>query len=90
MSGLRFRVGEMAELVVIRGPGSARFIGEVVPVVRIASGTDLRDSEGGAYDYDIVALHGAGVAVLDWQLRKIDPPTEPANLTRNEECEVTA
>jgi hypothetical protein len=53
----------------------------------MVGGTDNTDDPK---DYGITFADKFPAAVMDWQLRKIDPPAEPASLTRESDVEVTA
>ena len=85
MSGLRFKVGELALIAEALphyrpvGPGSIGFIVEIGPV----------DDLGDRFDYAVDCPESSWVLGFnDHQLRKIDPPAEPVEMTRAEEVGV--
>lgn len=93
MSGLRFKAGDLAILVLTRD-GGHRYIGETFTIERVGpfkKGYPLGDGMCARLDCDYRIRHADGItgAVKDWQLLKLDPPDEPASLTHNEECEVS-
>lgn len=73
MSGLRFNVGEVVTIEEVGPFGENHWGG--------------KKSLGG--EYLIRAPDGRLGVVRDYQLRKIDPPAEPASLTRTTDEEVT-
>jgi hypothetical protein len=86
MSGLRFKVGEMAIYAV---PCCEECMPVVGDIFKIDECGPTNDGDGVPVDYMISNEEREGPC-FDWQLRKIDPPAEPASLTRHEECEVAA
>lgn len=99
MSGLRFKVGELALFVFATDPSG---IGSEMETVEIHAVGPFKTGDRitiygrtlpirGRGDY-VIRYVGttAGGLVKDYQLRKIDPPAEPASLTRTKECEVAA
>jgi hypothetical protein len=95
MSGLRFKVGDMALVAVAMNPKN---LGDVVQILAIGPyriGDVVIGPHGGpvllrtSADYFVDGRSICQTA-FDWQLRKLDPPAEPASLTRTKECEVTA
>ena len=95
MSMLRFEAGEMAIFAVAMFPSAFGHQGEQVEVlhrgpfgagslVTIRGYTWRIDRD---VDYAIGWRDGYIGCVRDWQLRKINPPAEPATLTRREEVE---
>ena len=89
MSRLRFKAGDLAEIVVARVPADFPYIGSIV-VVAVVGPFDRREGiryRGArhtfplASDYLVETVDTFGV-VCDWQLRPITPPAEPATLTR--------
>jgi hypothetical protein len=97
---LRFKVGELAIVAVGRGKKSLRLIGEEVRIHCVGpfrSGDTFLPSDptklwGQALqdgDYACTSSLG-GFMAMDWQLRKIDPPAEPASLTHQVEEEIAA
>lgn len=88
MNGLRFKVGEMAILAVALRRHD--LLGTHVSVEKIhqrPAGSACVDNSTllVACDYIVEHVDGSKGSVADWQLRKIDPPAEPASLTR--QCE---
>jgi hypothetical protein len=88
---LRFKVGELARLVVIREQRPCMHINSIVEINAIG----VMDNDGDRADYGCICCErcvrqGKGVALMDWQLAKIDPPAEPASLTRECEEEIPA
>jgi hypothetical protein len=94
MDGLRFKVGELAIFVVAVYDSGVQHQGKTVEIVEVgpwSAGTLLKKwVMKRKTDYLIRTADGYHGAVVDWQLRKIDPPAEPAGLTRDTECEVEA
>lgn len=89
----RFKIGDLAKLVVCKG---------VVPRGSIVEVAVVRPEFGKIYgigdrlhkihkpNMDYAVLYGADgnlYVVYDWQLAPLDPPAEPASLTRREELE---
>lgn len=90
MSGLRFKVGELA-IIAVASPENVGKIVQIDAVGPFASFDSIPWRGGRRYalvdcDYFI----GDQWIAHDWQLRKLDPPAEPASLTSTEECEVVA
>jgi hypothetical protein len=94
MNGLRFDLGEIAILVIARGPESSAALNTQCDVCavgpfredQIVQLSDRWGIVGCQCDYLINACSGI-ICVMDWQLRKIDPPAEPESLTMREEVE---
>ena len=89
MSGLRFKVGDLVRVVVACGPHSQLHLGGVVEITRLWQ----VDETGRPVDYATTCdciPDQSGCALRDWQLQPINPPAEPASLTRSEECGVEA
>lgn len=88
---MRFKVGELAILCVSR-LGLVR-AGSIVEVMALSprkgefSSGRLNDANG---DYVISDGRDEYFIVVDWQLRKLDPPAEPSALTRQHDEELTA
>lgn len=99
MSGLRFKVGDLAILAFATDPSGIGSEGEVVEIYSAGpyqpgDRVPIRGVArriGKACDY-VIRFSGTndGGICHDYQLRKIDPPAEPESLTRENECEVTA
>lgn len=92
MSGLRFKVGDLAFYAVARWPEGIPHIGEVVEVLEVGPfspgdycATLGRPVRNGGRHYACRAGRHVGL-VFDWQLRPIARFAEPASLTR-ESCE---
>ena len=89
MTGLRFKVGDLARVVVTSGPHSQLHLGGVVEIAEV----NAANLDGETIDYatscDCVKW-SRGCGLYDWQLQPINPPTEPASLTRSGECGVEA
>jgi hypothetical protein len=91
MNGLRFKVGELAIVAVdIHGGGAAGNIVEILKVGPIACWAS--DGIFGTFDYETSSprKEWESAFCMDIELRKIDPPAEPASLKRHEECEAAA
>jgi hypothetical protein len=87
MSGLRFKVGDLAVIAVVRNPTFQHLLGRQVTITGIHTRTIYDTYE----DYRLDFFNGNHHACcMDWQLRKLDPPAEPASLTRESDVEVTA
>lgn len=92
MSGLRFKQGELAILVVARGKKSSAALGDQVLIHAVGPfrrgdtfhpyrpGSDISKAMQDV-DYAVIAPTG-GIMCMDWQLRKIDPPAELESITR--------
>jgi len=100
VSGLRFKVGEFAIYAVSIDAKSGPYVGCLCEVFRVGPfhqgeriqlprlyGWEARSDIDCDYVVEFPDLYAA---VHDWQLRKIDPPAEPASLTCDSECEATA
>lgn len=98
---MRFKVGEMAILAVARridaipligqqceilvvGPFS---LGQTLPVPQVPCIYQLSPN-GLPGDYVVRFRDGGPTHVMDWQLRKINPPEEPKSMKRTEEAKV--
>lgn len=85
MSGLRFKAGELAMLVVVVHPENHGRIIEIAAVGPFQIG-DLICTETRYFrctrDCDYATADRWATGVFDYQLRKIDPPAEPVSLTR--------
>lgn len=81
MSGLRFKVGEMAIFAVAAHAIGIPLMGTVVEVTKAGRlfGID------GPGDYEVLSHNAKRGLCFDWQLRKLDRPAEPASLTRESE-----
>jgi hypothetical protein len=93
MSGRRFKVGDLARYVVARSEPMTRFVGEIVEVVavNVREGDELLGGSVHANaDYAFLGPGGERGLAMDYQLAPIDPPPEPLDLRRVEECEVLA
>jgi hypothetical protein len=96
MSGLRFKVGELAVFYIPRHPCGVSGIGRIVEVVEVGpiQQGQICQSTGkpldvGPRDY-IVQMDGFRGSCDDYQLRKLDPPAEPVSLTRIASEEIPA
>lgn len=93
MTGLRFKVGELAIMALCPSRDGDRAIGQTVEVIAIsvAPGQPVKASWGEWYfcrtghDYVVQFPNDSLMWCSDWQLRKIDPPAEPASLKRESE-----
>lgn len=85
MTGLRFKVGELAILAVVRNPLFVRFIGQRVTIMKIKPRTIFGTFDDYQLDQMVGDFHAC---VADFQLQKIDPPAEPASLVREFEWEI--
>jgi hypothetical protein len=91
---LRFAVGESA-VIAISASGSRGKIVEILAVGPFKEGDVVRTPDGElrtcTHEADYVATHVSPTPerpfalVRDYKLRKIDPPAEPASLTRRSE-----
>jgi hypothetical protein len=96
MSGLRFKVGELAILQFTTDQSAFGCEGDRVEIYAAGpfkpGDTVMIGREpakiGKAGDYVIRWSDDSGGICFDWQLRKIDSPAEPASLTRESECGV--
>lgn len=88
---MRFQIGEVAKVVVSKNPD---YIGCLVTILDagrlVAKTTSFPD--GAIWDYEIT--HPAGktksrMFCMDYCLQKLNPPAEPASLTRHTEKETT-
>ena len=86
MSGLRFKVGELALFAVARTGDGQHWVGEVVQVIAVGALTRSL----AIVDYGVESPDGETGGCYDWQLRKLDPPAEPLSLTRQQPEELTA
>jgi hypothetical protein len=88
---LRFKVGELAIFMFGISPEARPYAGTTVEILEAERkeratfdfGTDIAD-------YVVARADGSQGMADDLQLRKIDPPAEPASLTRHAEDECTA
>lgn len=96
---LRFKQGEIAIFAVANtSSGSAHVdsdieVTAVGPFIKgeIIRGKTRSAKAGANCDYLIVmSIDGEECMALDWQLRKKNPPKEPASLTHTNEEEITA
>lgn len=87
MSGLRFKVGDPAVFAVAR---TVHGIPHAGSVCEVSMAGDILSACGEWTDYEIKFADGAGLCVMDYQLRKLDPPAEPESLTRQQEEELPA
>ena len=88
MSGLRFKVGELARIVVAMDPTNHGKVVEINAVGPFKAGHRL--AWQGNYrialvdcDYFIAGEAGEWIA-LDWHLQKLNPPDEPVDMTTAE------
>lgn len=96
MNGLRFQEGEQAIFACPRSFEAQEEIGNLCTVALVgpwAAGqtVQLPDGQRGYLDSAADYLIDCGDSwryVRDWQLRKLNPPAEPASITRD--SEVTA
>lgn len=87
---LRFQQGEMAIYAIAGSPSMMRIVNEEVEVaaVGIKAGRyyfGLMASQDA--DYIVFCSGGGGLLCKDFQLRKINPPEEPASLKRTSDIE---
>lgn len=95
---LRFKQGEIAIFAVSFSPEGQHYVGQEVEVTAVgpfAKGQYVAGKTRSAYvvsncDYVILMQDGKECITVDWQLRKISPPEEPASLTRTNDEEITA
>lgn len=95
-NGLRFKVGDVARFVVAIHPKSIPVIGTIVEITSVGPFQPGQSTNDGGVngcpfqmDYVVSSPSGLGMA-KDYQLQRIDPPAEPATLTRVEELESIA
>ena len=86
MSGLRFKTGDLARFVVARYVEGISDVGKVVEIAFVG----CVSNHGNLMDYACYLDGKPWGSVYDWQLQPINPPAEPASLTRSEECGVEA
>lgn len=90
MSGLRFKVGELARLMVT---AYTPLVGEIVEIESVGPFPKdylFPDGSHSGYDADYTVIcRGVSCTAVDHLLAKIDPPSEPTSLTRKTgvECE---
>lgn len=92
---MRFKVGELAIIAVDAGGNGHE--GQMVEIVEVGP-MWMMPNDGSLkpllmdYQVNIEGEHPLNGKwfVWDWELRKIDPPAEPAELTRTEEQEMKA
>lgn len=94
---MRFKVGELAIIAVDAGGNGHE--GLVVEIAKVGPMRIFTQRSDGVFtiltmDYQ-VSIEGVCPLdgdwfVWDWELRKIDPPAEPAELTKTEEQEMNA
>ena len=94
MSGLRFKVGDLARIAVTTKPQN---LGKIVEIYAIGPWefgdiAELPDGERIRINFrcDYFFAHSGPVGGRawidsDWRLQKLDPPTEPVEMTRAEE-----
>lgn len=86
---MRFQVGEMAILAVVISPRYMPYRNQQCEVIEVGPfpiGTPTQTgSTTTVSDYHVQFADGMSILVRDWQLRKINPPEEPASLTRHKE-----
>lgn len=98
MSRLRFNQGELVRIVGMPAPGSMRLLGSVVEVIAVgpfAIGSQvIRGDRCVRFwiesDYLLDTGNGPFVCALDHHLAPLDPPAEPASLTRSTHLEEPA
>jgi len=89
VSGLRFKVGDLVRLVVATLDDLPVTNGCIGTIAEIAIVEDHPD--GWMYDYGVDFPEDEDLLCIDdWQLQPINPPAEPASLTRQTDCEVEA
>lgn len=86
MSGIRFKEGDIVRLIVARSERTVIYVGSECSIYMIR-GVDDRDNPK---DYGVIMSDGECFAFMDWQLAPINPPAEPASLTRHSEQDVPA
>jgi hypothetical protein len=84
MKGIRFENGELARYMFALTHEGSAYQGKIVEVIdvhpfAIIRGTDL------LADYRVKAADGRTGICMDWQLRKIDSPADPIEITRRAE-----
>lgn len=86
---MRFQIGEMAIFAVVVNPRYMQYRNQQCEVLEVGPfpiGTPTQTGPTTAVsDYHVQFADGMGILVLDWQLRKINPPEEPASMTHHEE-----
>lgn len=91
MNGLRFKVGDLVRVVVALPVDHPVVNGSVGTILEVG---EFEDTRGLLFPYDIdfPEDHGSEFTTVchDWQLAPVNPPVEPASLTRREDCEVEA
>ena len=94
MSGLRFKVGDLAWYMVARARSGFPYMGTIVQIESVGPFARGQLWKGSKFkwnsDYIVMTHDDALGEVSDFQLRKIDPPAEPASLTRETDVEVEA
>lgn len=98
---MRFKVGEMAKMVVARDSLQQAYVQQECVVERIGPfpvGTFMRHPSNPlaygttllACDYIVLFADKAAGLVMDWQLQKLNPPDEPEAMRRDETIEEEA
>lgn len=78
-----FEVGELATFAVATTAEGLLHVGKIVEVVMIGPWPDFPETEGREYACNFPDdPTDPGSLVFGWQLRKLEPPEEPASLTR--------
>jgi len=91
MSGLRFKVGDLARVVVAMNPKNQGRIIEIGLCGPFFAGQFVKYGDRILkFYFNADYLHGDKEQVSDWQLQPINPPAEPASMTRETDCEVEA
>ena len=92
MSGLRFKVGELAIFQFSITGIDPQDMGELCEVAELGpypiGSFTTKGPTTRVCDYLVQFADGSCRYCTDIELRKIDPPAEPASLTRESECEV--
>lgn len=87
---MRFQIGEMAIFAVARTPRALPYVYsqcEVIEAGNFSPGHKWPDGAVGMLggEYRVRFADKSSATVMDWQLRKINPPEEPKTLTRQKE-----
>lgn len=82
---MRFKQGELVLFVIATTPAGVPFVGEVVEISKVGPCDAYSYGDPAKrvrVDYTVTVPGGTLLGAMDYQLRKLDPPNEPASLTR--------
>lgn len=86
---MRFQVGEIAILALVISHRYMQYRNQECEVIEVGPFPIGTPTQTGpttfVADYHVQFADGLSILVRDWQLRKINPPEEPASMTHHEE-----